>query len=427
VWPVAGFLVAAAIGVGVISMAPFRDSGRPPAATAGEDPRGRVLEVELGDLSIEPRELVAEPGPLTIRVTNAGAIDHNLVIDGLGATTMLAPGATDTIEVQDAAPGTYHMLCEVPGHEQGGMAGTLMVAEGETAQAGPTTSDTTAEEMAEHDAARTATFPAETEGKGGRPMKPEIADDGTKVFRVTAAPIRWETEPGTFVDGFAYNAQIPGPEIRVDVGDRVRVELQNDLLEPTTIHFHGLVVPSEMDGVPNISQPVVMPGESFTYEFRVRNSGSHMYHSHFNAQAQVPMGLLGAFIVNDPADPEFDLDAVMILNDGPLGYTINGKGFPATEPFVVERDQTLRVRYMNEGLQIHPMHLHGIPQRVIAMDGYPLDAPYTTDTVLVSPGQRVDVLIEATEPGAWAWHCHVLTHAEGPDGMFGMVTAMIVE
>jgi len=117
----------------------------------------------------------------------------------------------------------------------------------------------------------------------------------------------------------------------------------------------------------------------------------------------------------------------MVLNDGPLGFSINGKGFPATEPIVASEGDLIRIRYMNEGLQIHPMHLHGMPQEVVALDGHILARPYTMDTVLVAPGQRVDVLVRATEAGVWAFHCHVLTHAEGPDGMFGMVTALIVD
>jgi FtsP/CotA-like multicopper oxidase with cupredoxin domain len=172
-----------------------------------------------------------------------------------------------------------------------------------------------------------------------------------------------------------------------------------------------------------------MPGETYTYEFTVRNAGSHMYHSHFMAEHQVPMGLLGAFIVTDADanEPDADIDYTMILNDGPLGFTLNGKGFPATEPIIAKQGQTVRVRYMNEGLQIHPMHLHGMPQLVIAKDGYPLATPQLEDTVLVAPGERVDVLIDASELGVWAFHCHILTHAEGPDGMFGMVTALIVQ
>jgi FtsP/CotA-like multicopper oxidase with cupredoxin domain len=170
-----------------------------------------------------------------------------------------------------------------------------------------------------------------------------------------------------------------------------------------------------------------MPEESFTYEFTIRNAGTHMYHSHFNAADQVTSGLLGAFVVHDPDEQQVDLDYTMILNDGPLGFTLNGKDFPATEPLVVDKGQTVRIRYMNEGLQIHPMHLHGIPQQVVARDGYPLSDPQMLDTVLVAPGERVDVLVDATEPGAWAFHCHILNHVEAEDGMFGMVTAMVVQ
>jgi FtsP/CotA-like multicopper oxidase with cupredoxin domain len=172
-----------------------------------------------------------------------------------------------------------------------------------------------------------------------------------------------------------------------------------------------------------------MPGETFTYEYTLRNAGSHMYHSHFMAEHQVPMGLLGAFVVTDPAagDPTVAQDITMILNDGPLGFTINGKGFPATEPIVAKQGDKIRIRYMNEGLQIHPMHLHGIPQQVVAKDGWTLPTPHFEDTVLVAPGERIDVIVDATELGVWAFHCHILTHAEGPNGMFGMVTALIVE
>jgi FtsP/CotA-like multicopper oxidase with cupredoxin domain len=84
------------------------------------------------------------------------------------------------------------------------------------------------------------------------------------------------------------------------------------------------------------------------------------------------------------------------------------------------------VHYLNEGSQIHPMHLHGLDQVVIAKDGHPLPAPQTMDTVTVAPGERYTVLVKATVPGAWAWHCHILSHAETEKGMFGMVTALVV-
>ncbi len=109
------------------------------------------------------------------------------------------------------------------------------------------------------------------------------------------------------------------------------------------------------------------------------------------------------------------------------GFTINGKSFPATAPLTAKKGERVLVRYMNEGQMIHPMHLHGMPQRVIAQDGWLLPQPYLADTIHVDPGQRVEVIVEATEPGLWAFHCHILNHAESEHGMFGMVTVFIVE
>lgn len=427
--PVAGFVAALAFGVGLIAMAAFESDDPVPASAtvAAEGPA--PVAVELGDLFIDPENAELESGTATFEVANTGGAEHNFAIEGVARTEMLAPGGEATLTVPDLKPGTYTFLCEVPGHADGGMKGTLRVT-GEGAVAAEDEpaghAGMSAREMALHDAEVTGSFPAPTDGVGGLDLKPEIVD-GVKVFELTAAEIEWEVSPGEVKPAYAYNGMVPGPTIRADLGDRVRVVLHNELEEPTTIHFHGMTVPSNMDGVPVMSQDAVLPGESFTYEFTVRNSGSNMYHSHFNAQEQVPMGLLGALIVPDPREPDVDHDVTMILNDGPLGFTMNGKGFPATAPIEVRQGETFRIRYMNEGLQIHPMHLHGLPQRVVAKDGHLLPRSHLEDTVLVAPGERVDVVVEATEPGTWAFHCHVLNHAEGPDGMFGMVTAVVVE
>ena len=274
---------------------------------------------------------------------------------------------------------------------------------------------------------------AKTAGLGGQPLEFEM-DGDTKVFRLACSAIQWEFAPGKFADAFAYNGVVPGPEIRVAEGDKVRVIVTNaSMPESTAVHFHGVITPNGMDGVPFITQPPIKPGETFTYEFPIRegNAGSHMYHSHHNSAEQVSKGLLGAFIVEpkDPATrPAFDKEYTIVINDGPIGgFTLNGKSFPATTPLTAKRGERVLVRYMNEGQMTHPMHLHGMPQEVIAYDGYLLPQPYKRDTVSVDPGQRVEVIVEATEPGVWAYHCHVLGHAESAHGMFGMVTALIVE
>ena len=272
-------------------------------------------------------------------------------------------------------------------------------------------------------------FPAKTAVHGNQPFPPKVVN-GVKVFELTATEMQWETAPGQMVKAMAYNGQVPGPQIRVREGDRVRVVLRNQLTQSTAIHFHGLELPVAMDGVPYITQPPVKPGESFTYEFTVPNAGSHMYHSHHNSAVQVGLGLLGAFIVepkNKAQEPKVDQDVVFILNDGAHGYTFNGKSFPATQPIAAKLGQKVRIRYMNEGMMIHPMHLHGMHQTVIAKDGWPLSAPWKCDTLNIAPGERWDVIVNCNNPGTWAFHCHILPHAESEHGMFGMVTALVVE
>ncbi|HET7614098.1 MAG TPA: copper oxidase [Gemmatimonadaceae bacterium] len=272
-------------------------------------------------------------------------------------------------------------------------------------------------------------FPAKTAGKGNQILEPKIKN-GVKIFELTAKKIRWETTPGQTVEAWAYNEQIPGPQIRVREGDRVRVILKNELSESTVIHFHGVELPNDQDGVPFITQPPVKPGQTWTYEFTAPNPGSHMYHSHHNSATQVGLGLLGAFII-EPRDPlpieKADVDYVLVLNDGAHGYTFNGKSFPATEPIVAKKGQKVRIRFMNEGMMIHPMHLHGMHMTIIAKDGWALPAPWKCDTLNVAPGERWDVIVNCNNPGTWAFHCHILPHAESDHGMFGMVTALVVK
>ena len=272
-------------------------------------------------------------------------------------------------------------------------------------------------------------FPAKTTGKGNQLLSPRI-ERGVKIYELTARKIRWETAPGQTVEAWAYNDQVPGPQIRVREGDRVRLILKNELPESTAVHFHGLEVPNDQDGVPFITQPPIKPGQTYTYEFTAPNPGSHMYHSHHNAATQVGLGLLGAFII-EPKNPapieKADVDYVLVLNDGMHGYTFNGKSFPATEPVVAKLGQKLRLRFMNEGMMIHPMHLHGMHMTVIAKDGWPQPAPWKCDTLNIAPGERWDVIVNCNNPGTWAFHCHILPHAESDHGMFGMVTALIVK
>jgi FtsP/CotA-like multicopper oxidase with cupredoxin domain len=340
-----------------------------------------------------------------------------------GKTAAANQAATPTTAVAATAAATAPSMESMPGMDHGSAA-----------PAAQTSPDMTPDQMDQADQDKIQQFLQNTKspitrGKGGIPLAYEM-DGDTKVFTLTTSKVEWETTPGQTQTVYSYNGMLPGPEIRVTEGDKVRVVLRNGLPESTTIHFHGLHgIPNAMDGVGNLTQPPVKPGRTFTYEFVARPAGTHMYHSHINAMKQVGSGLLGAFIV-EPKDkstyPHYDKEYVMVLNDTLLGFTINGKGFPATEALTAKQGERLLIRFMNEGNMNHPMHLHGMPMWVYAVDGYPLPNPYYCDTLDVAPGNRYEVFVDATDAGAWAFHCHILTHAEGDSGMFGLVTALVV-
>ena len=432
------FTLTAAIAVAVATDRP--DGG----GSAGPVP------VSLTEFAISPSAITAET---TLAVTNNGAMAHDLVIVGTGIETpMLNPGQSASLDVSALAAGTYEVICSVGGHKEAGMVGTLTVGAGggvDLAAGGVHSAgshdEITPEQGAEMDAKMLASwepFPAETEGLGNQEMTPEILPDGTKRYELVAAITDWEVTPGNVVKAWTYNGTVPGPMIKVDVGDRVQVELTNELPIMTDIHWHGLTIPNDQDGVAPLTQPPIMPGEVFTYEFTVTRPEVAMYHAHAHGDIAVPNGLLGAFIAGDVPVPlgqniggmqipdQLDITQriPMVVNDaGVIGLTLNGKGFPATEPLTAKVGEWIAIDYFNEGLQVHPMHLHGFDQIVVAKDGRALNQPYLVDTLNVAPGERYTVVVNPTLPGAWAFHCHILTHAEGPDGMFGMVTALIVE
>lgn len=397
---------------------------------------------ELTEFSIDG-DLEIEPGPTRFQVENIGAVVHNLVFEGGPATPDLASGETAVLDFDNLTPGTYDIFCSIAGHREAGMEARLVVTgEGAANGDGHTGEEVDWEALDQAMTDSILAFPAETEGKGNQPLEPTILADGTKEFRVTTAITDWEVEPGKIVDAWTYNGQVPGPLIRVDLGDRVRVIVDNQLPMGTDVHWHGVRTPNDQDGVAPITQELIRSGESFVYEFVADEPAIGMYHAHHHGQLQIPNGLFGVFIIGDtpvprgrtisgieiPEDLQIAQEIPMVLNDaGVIGLSLNGKSFPATEPYAGKVGDWVVIHYYNEGLQIHPMHQHQFPQLVFAKDGIPLDQPYWSDTVNVAPGERYSVLVQLADPGVWVWHCHILTHVERDEGMFGMVTAWIVE
>lgn len=156
-----------------------------------------------------------------------------------------------------------------------------------------------------------------------------------------------------------------------------------------------------------------------------------MYHSHYDTLKQLGAGLMGALLVGEepvPAGVRVTQELPFVIEDsGAVGMSFNGKSFPATAPVVAHVGDWILVHYYNVGQMAHPIHLHGPGQLLIAKDGYPLAQPEMEDTVTVAPGERYSVLIHADQAGVWAWHCHILAHTENDSGMFGMVTALVVQ
>jgi len=283
-----------------------------------------------------------------------------------------------------------------------------------------------------------------------------VEKDGVKEYYLTVDEVLWEYKEGKYVHVWAYNGQIPGPEIRVKEGDRVRVIVKNNLPVPTTIHWHGVDVENKADGVPGFTQFPIKPGETYNYEYTAKPSGTRFYHSHGSkfgdSVTQVDMGLTGPLIIEPKLQgKKYDREYIYLLDEWEIDYdgsnaafsglgdvhihesaktnyntfTVNGRVFPDIEPLMVKEGETVLLRLINVGTQeMHPMHTHGHSFKVVAIDGniVPEVAQQMRDVITVHPAERYDIEIVADNPGAWLFHCHHLHHAAA-----GMTVAFLYE
>ena len=259
------------------------------------------------------------------------------------------------------------------------------------------------------------------------PDMPWRLENGVKVFDIWVGHVRTSFIPGRVVDAWGMNGSIPAPTIQVNEGDRVRLIVENRLPEPYSMHWHGLEIPNEMDGMPGISQDLIKPGEKFTYEFTLKQNGTFFYHSHMAMQEM--MGLIGLFIIHPRRAhaPRVDRDFGIVLQGWALlpnntipnslamefnWLTLNGKSGPAATPMLCKVGERVRIRLVNLGMDHHPMHLHGHQFYVTGTEGGRIRTTAVTpeNTVLVGVAQARDIEFVADNPGDWHFHCHLPHH-----------------
>lgn len=252
--------------------------------------------------------------------------------------------------------------------------------------------------------------------------------DGVKEFHLVVEEIAWEMAPGMVVKAWGYNGKTPGPTIEAVEGDRVRILATNRLPEPTAVHWHGILLPSGMDGVAGLNQRAIPPGDTFAYEFTLKQHGTHMYHSHGDEMVQIGMGAMGFFIIHPKkAKHKIDRDYAIFLNEWFVRpgtatpdpnvmtdfniFTFNSRAFPGTAPLGARPGERVRVRIGHVGQDFHAVHLHGHNFKIVATDGgdIPESAQWPETTVTIGPGQTRDFEFIAI-PGDWAFHCHLRHH-----------------
>lgn len=255
--------------------------------------------------------------------------------------------------------------------------------------------------------------------------------NGAKVFHLIAEPVTHEFAPGLVGECWGYNGRVHGPTIEAVEGDQLRIYVTNKLPSPTTVHWHGIFVPNGMDGVPGVTQRAIEPGETFKYEFQLKQHGTFMYHSHHDEMVQMALGLMGMIVVHpkNPTEPMADRDYVYLLSEWSIApgtrrpdpnemtdfnvITFNGRVFPGTSPIVAALGEKVRIRFGNlSAMDHHPIHLHGMHFRVVETDGgvIPEAGRWPETTVLVPVGSTRTVEFAAENPGDWALHCHMTHH-----------------
>lgn len=278
-------------------------------------------------------------------------------------------------------------------------------------------------------------------GKPGVDYRPVITPNGAalpfklvggvKVFHLIAEEVDHEFAPGLTAQCWGYNGRVHGPTIEAVEGDTVRIYVTNRLPAATTVHWHGVIVPSGMDGVGGLNQAPIEPGETYRYEFKLVQHGTFMYHSHHDEMTQMAMGMIGMIVVHPraPKGPLPDRDYALMMSEWSIEpgtrrpdpnemtdfnvLTFNARTYPGTDALVAETGERVRIRLGNlSAMDHHPIHLHGYAFHVTETDGGPVpeSAQHPDTTVLVPTGATRTIEFVANNPGDWAMHCHMTHH-----------------
>lgn len=276
-------------------------------------------------------------------------------------------------------------------------------------------------EAASATASPTAAERALAEFAGAYPIEPS-PKGAVRSFEIVAAPTTHVLGDGAPTQVWAYNGTVPGPTLRIRLGETLRVQFRNELPQETTIHWHGVRVPNGMDGVPDMTQPPVLPGGTFVYEFTPKDAGTFWFHPHVRSSEQVERGLYGVLVVEDATPPAYDRDVVWIVDDWRLDdagqidpnfntrhdlahdgrwgnvRTVNGK---TNEVLVVRPGERIRLRMLNSanGRVVVP-DFGDLPAKIVAVDGLYLREPIDTAGFELAPGNRIDVDLVAARDGS---------------------------
>lgn len=418
---------------------------------------GETVVVKMKNFAFEPATIVVSPGTRIV-FENHDPTPHNVVQGSasevgnknhqpLFESPELNPGESWEIVIGDE--GTYNYACTVAGHYLMGMEGVIQVVEGAEAsatgqgvqQAGARSGgNESAGAHAHHVHPTSPIISAElppgmsVTPEGLVELAPFRVEGNVKEFALDIQEVTHEIVGGVTVTAWAFNGVVPGPLLRVEEGDLVRVHFTNTHHQPHTIHWHGIYADQKYDGVPHTSK-AIMPGESYVYEFVAEHAGTFMYHCHVDSYRHIDMGMYGAIVVDPKGEKSWDREYTLVLDDWdsnvePMAqrykpdhnyFLINGKAFPDFPTLPIYVGETTRVRLINAGYHNFAMHLHGPHFTVVETDGRPLPQPYDKDTIDIAPGERYDIEILPSKAGQYPFHAHniqyVLNDGAYPGGI----------